>query len=251
MSEHERSVWTGRRRRVTVTIAGVARVGETCEQVSGVPARMTYAQRASSWIRREGPRLVRWALALVVGVLITQYAARYYSNRQQAIELRASVIETINGPSVHVYNDALGVVSAAIQGHSETALRTQRNKVVNAWIEASASVDATVIVHFEHTSAKHDWHRFQRAVYELVALSHANALPQAEEHIEQLRAFLRVYHAEPDLTTARWKALLCRTEGCRGTTRWYESYRWLGNQIMFQRYTIMLSVLHSHVENLG
>ena len=112
-------------------------------------------------------------------------------------------------------------------------------------------MDATVFVHFEHTSAKLDWHRFQRAVYELVALSHANGHRQAEEHIEQLRAFLRAYHSDPARSDAHWKALLCRSAGCRATNQWYENYRWLGNQVMGQRGTIMLSVLHSNVENLG
>src|SRR5436190_6005352 len=67
MSEHERSLWTGRRRRVMVTIAGATRVGATLDNDSARRKLPPQRQRASSWIRRQGVRFGRWGLVLGVG----------------------------------------------------------------------------------------------------------------------------------------------------------------------------------------
>lgn len=239
----------GRRARATITKDEARRLFDNGLDLS---------KRSDVWMARLRwalKKLGPWAAALAITVLVSNYVASWYSNRQQEIELDSDLSKAISTSAREAYNDAFAIVVEGAYGDPARMTFRSRNKVVKNWTEASAELDPLMYVHYDETSAEVHWQRFQDAVFRLIDMSYVDRPDARAGQVAVVRRYLDDYPRLPRPSSREeetaFRVLSCARPRCNENAAFVEWYRWVGHQLMRRRGEVARDILDADAKKLG
>jgi len=201
----------GTRRRLTVTSAEAATYRKRGTDET------KRRQRFWAFVRPRVWKFVFWAAALVVASLVIPAATKQWSDRQEALALKAALVTDIAQDSSDAYARALGIPLQAHE-HGKTPGLALRRKLRTEWLQTAAVIDTRLKTYFDSDSAD-AWLDYQNAMWEWIALGCCGGQDVDLARLLEVRIYLDLHppsdrrwrEAVEDSNT--WDTLRCGPHG--------------------------------------
>lgn len=243
----------GRKIRQTFTTAEADEFASAGEDISGV----------WGWVGRHRGGLAKGLGAmfvLLLGSLAIPAATRQWSDRQQALALKADLVVEFTGPLSKAYAEALAIPVLGREKGMPPALALRR-ELRTRWLSTSAVITARFAAYFGGNLEKR-WLDHQDAMFAWLALGCCGH--DGDGNLETVRSYLRRHPPsedwQPDRTSLEkehgtpWKLLKCAPhdldKGCRSSKanrKFNAGYEWVGRGLNNRHAVLLEDVLDSDV----
>lgn len=240
----------GARRRVRVTRADHERL-----RASGIEVTRS-RRRLAAWIRKHWWKGAAWLLTVGAAAIIGQYVAGYFADRQQALDLKASIVTTISRGVVNGYDAAFDLIDIGVVRHRRGLQSVlARNRVTSAWTGVEAEVDPLLTIHFPGSDVQQRWTDYEHVVYDLLSLAYVERGADRAQLLAPIRDYVGNHPLRQPLTVPPghdpWAVLSCSALRCSERVLWRTEYRWLGLTVLRERGGLTRALLAADAINVG
>ena len=198
------------------------------------------------WIRTRGHRFVRWIVLLFIASLFVPALTKQWNDRKQELQVKEALLTDISTMSADAVYGAVEASRQMPEGDQKAA----RAVLMGKWLRDRAAIEPRLNVYFEQSDATNHWygrHRqpnFRDAMFRYLQLACCDAALR-QRHLKRLREYLYVAGRPPERSDAeQWRILACGPqEPCSLEASYTAKYRWLGNQLLAQRRTLLVQLL--------
>jgi hypothetical protein len=200
------------------------------------------AAGAKAFFKSHAPRFIRWLALLFVASLFVPALTKQWSDRKQELQVKEELATSISS----IVADAIYGAEAA-ESRPSAGKEQLRHDVIHTWLRDRAAVEPRLSVYFGGSDAASWWFESKRIGYRNAVLVFAHLAccdaTQRKVHVRWLRKFVGDGTAPPASGGDPWRALSCEPERTCGGTTHSVAYRWLGNQLLYQRQAFLEDLL--------
>jgi hypothetical protein len=246
----------GTRRQLTVTSAEAATYRERGTNVT------KWRHRAVAFLGWNPRKLVLWAAALYVASLVIPAATKQWSDRQEALALKAALVVDLTEASSKTYATALSIPVLAREQGQKPALALRR-RLRTAWLSTDAVTDTRLATYFGG-GLQDQWLAYQDAMWAWIALGLCCGR-NTDDNLQTVRSYL---HDHPPSVRWRrtaakyggspWGVLKCaphdKDEACltiEGDPAFDSGYIWTGQALNDRRTTLVKRIRGSDVRGFS
>jgi hypothetical protein len=209
---------------------------------TGVAAAKT-ADDTKSIFRSYAPRFIRWLALLFVASLFVPALTKQWNDRRQELQVKEELATSISS----IVADAIYGAETA-ESRSSAEKEQLRHDVIHKWLRDRAAVEPRLSVYFGGSDAASWWFASKRIGYRNAVLVFAHLAccdaTQRATHVRWLRKF--VGDGAVPAGKHPWRALSCEPMRTCGDTTHAVAYRWLGNQLLYQRQAFLEDLLEAN-----